>query len=104
MIKEIMTSEGNYFKELNGQRAVPTSDVNYVPYQTDLTASTPTNALYIDSIQVYGRANLNNNKGYIAKIGSQWGFVYENAVRLVGGVKSTFIKLLHRFSLRGVVC
>ena len=46
MIKEIMTSEGKFFKELNGVKAVPTDPNGYLAYQTDLTIGAPNCAIY----------------------------------------------------------
>lgn len=103
MIKEIMTSEGKFFKELNGVKAVPTDPNGYLAYQTDLTIGAPNCAIYNNPAYLYGRVTLHGTKGYMAKVANDWCFIAESAVKIVGGVKSASIKLLHRFSVRKAV-
>ncbi|WP_276804869.1 hypothetical protein [Lactobacillus hominis] len=106
MIKEIMTSEGIFKKSLAGKKVEMLGSYVYIQPEQSYADD---DRLYVPNEFPNAQFEIAFELGdfYLLKITRyrDWYYWAEKAdVKILGGVKSAFIKLLHRFSLRGAVC
>ncbi|WP_297816838.1 hypothetical protein [uncultured Lactobacillus sp.] len=130
MIKEIMTSEGKYVKMLPAgtrvkiNKGIPYYDLNnknLFGYSDGYDSGFTFQSVFILKDVLYAVIQSGaRNILYSLTQGGESGYSYEpfgedsyalaqvivkySDLTFMGGVKSAFIKLLHRFSLRGAVC
>lgn len=106
MIKEIITSEGLFKKSLVGKSVSLNFNTLYVRPETSFDSS---KIVHLNDSYQYNCSIVGEIEDWFyiqakAQYRTEYGWIQKNNVEILGGVKSAFIKLLHRFSLRKAVC